>query len=132
MDKEKGPGKMKLRFQVAQVHKPLLSVRRVTEAGNLVSFGPGAKDNFIQNKNTGEKIALRPNDQGSFLLDVVVPGSGPAEVTVDSGAEESVCPVHFASQFGLDQSGPKLAFRGADGKSIPHMGTREVLVDRPF
>ena len=54
-----------LKFQVTSVNKPLLSVKRVTEKGNHVSFGPKAEDNFIVNKITGDKILLRPNGKGS-------------------------------------------------------------------
>ena len=32
--------KMRLRFQVADVVKPLISVKRITEKGNKVCFGP--------------------------------------------------------------------------------------------
>ena len=46
---------MSLTFQVTSVNKPLLSVKRVTEKGNHVSFGPKPEDNFIVNKKTGEK-----------------------------------------------------------------------------
>ena len=50
---EKGQGeksKLGFRFQVADVKKPLVSVKRITEKGNHVQFGPGEKDNFILNK----------------------------------------------------------------------------------
>ena len=35
---------MSLGFQVADVKKPLVSVRRITEKGNLVQFGPKPED----------------------------------------------------------------------------------------
>ena len=35
-------------FEVTDVKKPLLSVKRVCEKGNTVHFGPGAEDNYIQ------------------------------------------------------------------------------------
>ena len=38
---------MKLNFQVASVKKPLMSVRRIVEKGNIVCFGPKEGDNFI-------------------------------------------------------------------------------------
>eukprot|EP00973_Karenia_brevis_P009006 1219967-Karenia_brevis.AAC.1 len=61
---------MSLNFQVAAVSKPLLAVKRIVEKGNHVSFGP----EFV--------------------------GGGKTEVTVDSGAEESVCPWEWGQQFG--------------------------------
>ncbi len=35
------------RVKVADVKKPLLSVKRIVEKGNKVSFGPGIEDNYI-------------------------------------------------------------------------------------
>ena len=64
-------------------------------------FGPGKDDNYIMNVVSGERIKLRPNGKGSYLMDVVFEGGGKAEITVDSGAEESVCPWEFGQQFGL-------------------------------
>ena len=34
---------MNLKFQVADVAKPLVSVRRIAEKGNIVQFGPGMR-----------------------------------------------------------------------------------------
>ena len=45
-------------FEVTDVKKPLLSVKRVCEKGNTVHFGPGAEDNYIQNVASGERIRL--------------------------------------------------------------------------
>ena len=57
-----------------------------------MGFGPDEGDNYILNKLTGDKLMLRPNGKGSYLMDVQFVGGGKAEITVDSGAEESVCP----------------------------------------
>ena len=46
---------MSLCFQVADVKKPLISVKRIVENGNNVGFGPGEGDNFILNDNSGIK-----------------------------------------------------------------------------
>ena len=45
-------------FEVTDVKKPLLSVKRVCEKGNTVHFGPGDSDNYIQNVASGERIRL--------------------------------------------------------------------------
>ena len=63
---EKGT-KLSLKFQVADVRKPLMSVKRITEKGNFVSFGPADKDNFIVNKISGLKVPLRAERQ-RFIL----------------------------------------------------------------
>jgi hypothetical protein len=81
-----------MNFQVAKVKKPLLAVKRITEKGNRVQFGPGPKDNFIESLTKGAKIDLTPNGRGSYLMEVEFVGGGKTQITVDSGAEESVCP----------------------------------------
>ena len=44
---------MNLNFQVAEVKKPLVAVKRIVEKGNYVCFGPEEKDNYIVNKRSG-------------------------------------------------------------------------------
>ena len=96
---------MALTFQVAEVKKPLTSVKRITEKGNQVCFGPGKEDKFILNVETGDKVLLRKNRRGSYLLDVVSANGRKTEITVDSGAEESVCPWDWGEEFGCNQGG---------------------------
>ena len=48
------------------------------------------------------------------------------DITVDSGAEESVCPWWWAPQFESMPSDKWLNFRGADGRPIGHYGQKEV------
>jgi hypothetical protein len=56
-----------LRFQVTDVKKPLLAVRRLVERGSVVSFGPEPSDNYIQNVETGKKISMEKRG-GSFVI----------------------------------------------------------------
>ena len=56
IDKKTEDIKMSLCFQVADVKKPLISVKRIVEKGNEVSFGPGGEDNFILNENSGHRM----------------------------------------------------------------------------
>ena len=51
-----------LTFQVTDVKKPLLAVRRLVERGNVVSFGPGPNDNYIQNIETSKKIPMESGE----------------------------------------------------------------------
>ena len=46
----------KFGFQVADVQKPLVSVKRIVGKGNLVQFGTGMWENYIFNKSTGHKF----------------------------------------------------------------------------
>eukprot|EP00973_Karenia_brevis_P075946 10551671-Karenia_brevis.AAC.1 len=59
---------MILDFQVAEVSKPRLAVKRIVEKGNRVIFGPGKEDNFIINNKTGDKLMMIPNGRGSYVL----------------------------------------------------------------
>ena len=123
---------MALSFQVAEVKKPLLSVSRVVEKGNEVRFGPGKEGNYIRNTKTGDKFVLRPNGKGSYLMDVKFPGGVKTQITVDSGAEESVCPVGWGAEFGTEELDRRLNLINASGAKIPHMGQRLVKVEAPF
>jgi hypothetical protein len=131
---EKGEKRMKLKFkfQVAEVKKPLISVKRITEKGNVVAFGPEDDDNFIMNSVTGDRIPLVPNGRGSFLMKVQFEDGEEAEITVDSGAEENVCPVDWGKQYRMTRPKKRLRFYNASGGVIRHYGEREVSVDSPF
>ena len=104
----------------------------IVEKGNIVKFGPRDEDNFIECPKTGLKLPLKRNGTGSFLLIVDFLGGGRGEITVDSGAEESVCPVDWASQFGTNPVGTKMNFKGANGNTIEHYGQREIKCLCPF
>ena len=110
---------MNLGFQVADVKKPLIAVKRITERGNHVMFGPQQEDNYILNKATGQKMMLQPRGRGS--------------ITVDSGAEESVCPWEWGERLvGTQHSKEHMRFKNAIGGIIPHWGMREVKVTSTF
>eukprot|EP00973_Karenia_brevis_P072255 10039230-Karenia_brevis.AAC.1 len=49
-------------------------------------------------------------------------GGGATEITVDSGAEESVCPWERGQQFGTRRAEGLLNLRNASGVVIPIMG----------
>ena len=84
------------------------------------------------NKKTGDKMMLKPNGKGSYLMKVEFEGGGPTEIVVDSGAEENVCPKWWGEGFGLDRMCKTLNLRNASGVTIPHLRQREVLVESPF
>jgi hypothetical protein len=129
---EKREKQMCLGFQVADVKKPLISVKRIVEKGNHVAFGPREDDNFILNRATGDKMMLKSNGKGSYLMDVCFVGGGRTEITVDSGAEENVCPWGWGEQFEVKPADKWMNFRNASGGYIDHFGKRDVLVKSPF
>ena len=57
-----------LPFQACDVKRPLAAVRRICEKGNIVQFGPGAQDNFIQNVTSKEKIWLK-QERGQYIME---------------------------------------------------------------
>ena len=116
-----------LSFQVTDVRKPLLAVTRIAEKGNVVQFGPSEGDNFIRNKLSGNKILLRKKG-GSYIMDVSFGENGEewTEITVDSAAEESVCPHGWGNQFGINGVEQKLNLVNASGGQ--HYGERKVVV----
>ena len=60
--------RMSLGFQVADVKKPLVAVKRIVEKGNVVSFGPKEEDNFIRNVESGKKINM-VHKGGSYVIE---------------------------------------------------------------
>jgi hypothetical protein len=124
---------MNLGFQVADVKKPLIAVKRITERGNHVMFGPQEEDNYIWNKATGKKMMLKPKGKGSYVMEVQFVGGEKTMITVDSGAEESVCPWDWGERlFGTQQSSEHMNFKNASGGTIQHWGKREVRVTSTF
>ena len=53
------------------------------------------------------------------------------EVTVDSAADESVCPADWGDHFGLQEVEPerRMSFFSASGSRIQHHGSRKVIVN---
>ena len=127
-----GVSTIKVDFQVAAVKKPLISVKRICEKGNRVCFGPEDKDNFVVNTKTNKRVPLRPCGKGSYLLDAKFKGGENISVVVDSGAEENVCPIWWAKQFGMSEPKAWLNFSGANGAKITHYGKRAILMESTF
>ena len=121
---------MSLCFQVAAVKKPLVAVVRICEKGNKVCLGPDEKDNYIQNVSSGSKIYMR-KQRGSFVVDGQFGDGNWVETTVDSAAEESVCPKEWGRQFGTTQveENKKLNFVSASGGKIEHYDERKVVLN---
>jgi len=50
---------LNMNFQVAGVKKALAAVSRICKAGNVVQFGEGPEECFIQSKKTKKKVMLQ-------------------------------------------------------------------------
>jgi hypothetical protein len=120
-------------FQATDVKKALAVVWRVCEKGNLVQFGHEAEDCFIFNKASSRKIPMRKK-KGSYVIDVeFVKNSdgetvshGKGEITIDSAAEESVCPRDWAGAFPTKVKEKKLHFKTASGEEMQHYGEKAI------
>ena len=127
------PGKlMNLTFQASDAKKPLLAVRRVVENGNHVHFGPNPEDCYINKPQSGKKLPLMSDGRGSWVMKVGLEGKE-TEITVDSGAQESVAPKEWGSGFALvpPTEGYK-PFVTAQGTAMGHYGQRPLSPGVPF
>ena len=75
---------------------------------------------------------MTPKGKGSYILEVEFSGGGKSEITVDSGAEENVCPFEWGKQFGLVEADTWMRFKNASGGEILHYGQRNVMAMSPF
>ena len=104
------------------------------EHNNIVQFGPKDEDNFIAHKDPGNKIGLKKTGTGSYVMEVDMAGQGRTWITVDSGAEDSVCPKDWGQQFAIKPipEQDKIPFVSASGNKMVHHGQRTVRVTSPF
>ena len=104
---------MTMTFQVAGVKKALAAVSKICKAGNIVQFGDESLECFIMNKATKKKVMLKQK-RDSYVIDVEFvkkmhgadgkvrfEATGQANISVDLGAEESVCPPGWGKGFGM-------------------------------
>ena len=66
--RDKGKSVVTCNFQVANVRKPLMAVKRIVQRGNLVQFGELPGESFIHNKRTGNKLPMYKRGRASGLL----------------------------------------------------------------
>eukprot|EP00973_Karenia_brevis_P060974 8478715-Karenia_brevis.AAC.1 len=71
---------------------------------------------------------LFPNGRGSYVMRVNFVERGATEVTVDSGAEESVCPWEWGQQFGCKVAEESLKLKNASGNFIPTGGAERLML----
>ena len=130
-----------MNFQVVGVKKALAAVSKICKMGNIVQFGDEESECFIQNKTTKKKVLMKKK-RGSYVIDVefVRDEMGPDGVarrvkmgreviTIDSGAEESVCPLGWGEAFGMRgvTPGAEMKMISAAGTEMKHYGSRKVV-----
>ena len=55
-------------FQVTDVRRPLLAVRRLVEKGNKVMLAPDGEESYIYNRVTKTKVPIKKKG-GSFVIE---------------------------------------------------------------
>ena len=131
---------MQMNFQVVGVKKALAAVSKICKAGNVVQFGEEPEECYIMNKKTKKKVMLKQK-RGSYVMEVELVQKkvgekgeikfekvGQETITIDSGAEESVCPLGWGDSFGLEgiKPGREMRMINAGGGVMPHYGSRSV------
>ena len=67
------------------------------------------------------------------MTDVMFVGGERTTITVDSGAEENVCPWDWGRElFGTREASRWMRFRNASGGKIKHWGARDIEVKSLF
>ena len=124
---------MEMGFEVCDVRRPWAAVSRITSKGNRVVFGAKEDDNYIQHVESGKKIKMRKKG-GAYVVDVALVGSGQTtEITIDSAAEEPVCPREWAKEFDMIKvkEGEEMKLVSANSGKISHYGRRKVIFEAP-
>ena len=115
-----------IRFNVANVSKPLAAAVKVAEAGNLIVMHPDESKCFIQNLESGERMQMR-KDRGTFVFDVVYEDTKETgTVTLDSGAGVSVWPRAKVKEGTLLPKKPGLKMIAANGTEIRNEGQKVI------
>ena len=115
-----------IRFNVANVAKPLASAVKVVEAGNLVVMHPDKEKCFIQNLETGERMRLR-EEMGTYVFDVIFEDTKErGQVTLDSGAGVSVWPKEKLKNVKLLPKKKGLKMVAANGTEIKNEGQKDI------
>lgn len=104
-----------MKFNEANVRRPLASAVQVAKAGNLVVLDEDG--GYIENKHTKEKMKVRV-EKNTYVFDVQVEGGESIAVTLDSGAGCSVWPRGWYAG-----SGSKLLPKTADIRMVAANGT---------
>ena len=89
-----------------------------------------ASADFIE--NPGHRLQLLKRGKGSYVMRVKLVSGEEEDITVDSGAEESVYPLWWAPKFGIMPSKHWLNLRGASGNAIDHYSQKDVLATSCF
>ena len=120
---EQWAGPTSIRFNVANVQRPLAAASKVVEKGNRVVMEPAG--GFIENIASGERIQLRI-DRGVYVFDVKLGDGSPGVVALDSGAGVNVWPKTWSNEAKMEQRIRGLSMVAANGTEIENLGQKAI------
>ena len=120
---EQWAGPTSIRFNVANVQRPLAAAPKVVEKGHRVVMETGG--GFIQHIATGETIKLRI-DRGVYVFDVRLGDGAPGVVALDRGTGVNVWPKTWSNDAKMEEKIRGLTMVAANGTEIEHIGQRLI------
>ena len=114
-----------MRFNVANVKKPLAAAAKVVEAGNRVVLDPDPEKSYIENLETKEKMKLK-KEKGVYILEVKYEAGDIGKITLDSGAGVSVWPKAMKRDIKMLPKVQGLRMMAANGTEIEHIGQKII------
>ena len=117
-----------MHFHMTDAKRMLASVAKITEAGNLVKFGDGEQENYIQCKKTGKKVIMK-KEGNLYVINAMVKAGNlmrRCKVIVDSGAAENVMPQWWFPEVQVLQRKPGVRFFAANGEEIGNYGRKII------
>ena len=113
-----------MKFNEADVKKPLASAVNVARAGNRIVVDD--QGGYIENKSTGERMEVRI-ERNTYVYDVQLEDGDEVTVTLDSGAGCNVWPRgKRAADSKLLPKQPGMSMKAANGTEITCYGQRVI------
>ena len=114
-----------LKFDIANVRKPLAVAGQIVEAGDRVVLDPDPSKSFIENVTTKERLQVR-KERGVYVFDAKLENGEVAAITLDSGAGASVWPEKKSVAGKLLPKDVGLEMIAANGTEIESKGQKVV------
>ena len=119
----KWSSKASIRFNVADVQRPLASASKVVAKGNRIVLEN--EGSFRQSVATGEKIALRV-ERGVYVFDATYEDCSTGTMALDSGAGVNVWPQDWWSDAPMEPKVLGLKIVAANGTEIANLGLKVI------
>lgn len=114
-----------LRFNVANVKKPLAAAAKVVEAGNRVVLDPDPEKSYIENLETKERMKVK-KEKGVYIIEVKYEAGDMGKITLDSGAGVSVWPKSMKKDVKMLPKVQGLKMVAANGTEIENVGQKII------